>query len=497
MPASANQQAKRAFVAVLLTLAASYSLRLPITRESEDDDILRAFRRVALKVHPDKGGQVEHAQALNAAKEAWDKARSKGGKSGRPKATAEKDARDGPGRKGAGPEAGAALASAPDEEQPIKGGRRVHSLGVLLTYNGVQDQAQWLRFVAHVKLHQCKWKIKYWCCTLEANKAGKLHIHLFLQFRSLMDRDSKSFSFEGLTPNAAAQDILGEGFCKKKMQESLDRGFFYCWANKIGTQIDPEGNECTSGNYAPAWTDAYCTYAVKGQWPEKLWKAYKLEEGVYKSYLFLCRDGVVGRKRNFDACNEEKERLAHDAQVAVRAKRIRSNPQLFKPFPEVPEARTWLQCFMEDQLRYPFLVVLGRSRTGKTEWAQTLFTQPLVLKVGSLEHFPDGMRKFRKGYHDGIVLDDLRDMRFLVEHQEKVQGKYNAAVEFASTPSGQHAYVKDLFATPVVVTANYSTRNLQLLEEDDFLGHPENRRLLHFPPAPPETGVTCETLTFL
>ena len=53
MPAGGPQQAKRAFVKVLLTLAALYSVQVPVTRDSADDEILRAFRKVALKVHPD------------------------------------------------------------------------------------------------------------------------------------------------------------------------------------------------------------------------------------------------------------------------------------------------------------------------------------------------------------------------------------------------------------------------------------------------------------
>ena len=39
--------------------------------------------------------------------------------------------------------------------------------------------------------------------------------------------------------------------------------------------------------------------------------------------------------------------------------------------------------------------------------------------MGTLEHFPDGMREFKKGYHDGLVLDDLRDFHFLVAHQDR------------------------------------------------------------------------------
>ena len=151
---------------------------------------------------------------------------------------------------------------------------------------------------------------------------------------------------------------------------------------------------------------------------------------------------------------------------------------LFKPFEKVPAAEAWLSLFSEELDRYPFLVVLAPSRAGKTEWAKSLFKQPLVIQVGNLEHFPDGLRRFRRKVHDGIVLDDMRDFYFCERHQEKLQGKVDTEVEFATTPSGQYAFSKWLWRVPVVVTANYTTKNRDLLETSDFLANKDNRVLV-------------------
>ena len=142
----------------------------------------------------------------------------------------------------------------------------------------------------------------------------------------------------------------------------------------------------------------------------------------------------------------------------------------------------WKEVFLKDELRYPFLLVKGPSHAGKTEWAKSLFQKPLVLRVGNLEHFPDRMREFDRKVHDGIILDDVRDLKFVQQHQEKVQGKYDARVEFASTPGGQRAYSRWLFKTPIVVTVNYSTTNLGMLETDDFLSCVRNRVVVEYPP---------------
>jgi len=80
-------------------------------------------------------------------------------------------------------------------------------------------------------------------------------------------------------------------------------------------------------------------------------------------------------------------------------------------------------------------------------------------------------------------LDDVRDLDFVVRHQDKVQGKYDAHLEFGTTQSGQYSFSRNLFATPIVVTINYTTKHLEYLEQNDFLGNAGNRVLVTWPPA--------------
>ncbi|CAE8595265.1 unnamed protein product, partial [Polarella glacialis] len=324
-------------------------------------------------------------------------------------------------------------------------------------FNGLDH---WRRFVSFVGSSFKRWRVKHWCATLETNTDGTDHAHLMLQFLQVVDRTTRSFMFEGLRPNVATTDLGGEGFCKKRMQQSINRGMFYVWANKVGAQ-------CLAGNYGPVWSTEPFRYQVLGAWPEKLWKQRKLSHEVCRNYLFLTRDGVCFRKRNLEAAREHELGLAEDAEIEATTKRLRSNPSLYKAFPQVPVASQWLESFKKDSLRYAILVVMGPSFSGKTEWASSLFKNPLELKVGTLPHFPDKMRLFDRNKHDAIILDDIRDMAFLGDHQEKLQGKYNAKVEFASTFGGTCAYSKYLFQVPIVATVNFSTKNLDFLETHD------------------------------
>lgn len=67
--------AKRALVLLLRSLAAAYGVPIAVTRESADSDVLRACRKVVVKLHPDKGGSLADAQRLNAAKDEWEQKR--------------------------------------------------------------------------------------------------------------------------------------------------------------------------------------------------------------------------------------------------------------------------------------------------------------------------------------------------------------------------------------------------------------------------------------
>ena len=54
---SVHVVAKRALVSVLLGFACAYRLAFTINRDSSDEDVLKAYRRALLKVHPDKGAR--------------------------------------------------------------------------------------------------------------------------------------------------------------------------------------------------------------------------------------------------------------------------------------------------------------------------------------------------------------------------------------------------------------------------------------------------------
>ena len=75
MPTSAVNDAKHRFVSELLRLAKAHTLPISVNKNSDDIALCAAFKAVARKAHPDKGGSDVDMRDLLSAKQAWDKTR--------------------------------------------------------------------------------------------------------------------------------------------------------------------------------------------------------------------------------------------------------------------------------------------------------------------------------------------------------------------------------------------------------------------------------------
>ena len=245
---SAVDVAKRALVKVLKALATKYNVKLQLTRDSSQKEVNAAFKKVSLRAHPDKGGDKDDFQNLSGANDSWLEALKNRGAQGRPCTN------EGVPRPSAAP---GNLVAADGKKK-----YRVQSTAVLLTYQSFPADLNsflgvWTSFLVFLQSNLRTWSVSQWSATAETNEDGTHHLHVMLLFSQLLDRFSSTFAFQGVLPNARANDMLGEGFGGRSYQTSVDRGHFYVWASKCGTVVDLVGNLCRAGNCEPAWAKEF------------------------------------------------------------------------------------------------------------------------------------------------------------------------------------------------------------------------------------------------
>ena len=83
MPSEVDN-AKRELVKLLRSLSQRYQLRLDVSRDSSDKEVSKAFKKVSLRVHPDKGGEQADFQLLSATNDTWQELVKRKGAVGRP-----------------------------------------------------------------------------------------------------------------------------------------------------------------------------------------------------------------------------------------------------------------------------------------------------------------------------------------------------------------------------------------------------------------------------
>ena len=280
MPSGGPTVALGAFARVLKDVARTYHVPHGglATRKVTRASALSVYKTLLRRAHPDKGGDASDFRKLVEAKETWDATCSTDQvpKARAAPATLRKPAAARPAgfsRPGGATSAPRASSTAVVESTPCvcrfceednATGFRVRGLGVLLTYNNKDFEGvdAWEDFKVWIGDHMLAWDALYYCATQELCRGARAHFHLMLQFRSKADCLSSTFAYRGVKPNARPtwQDYCGQGLAKRNPHAALNRGFFYVWANKLGTCIDANGLPCVFGNYAPVWTKERYVY---------------------------------------------------------------------------------------------------------------------------------------------------------------------------------------------------------------------------------------------
>ena len=223
------------------------------------------------------------------------------------------------------------------------------------------------------------------------------------------------------------------------MEEKLNAMHYYCQAPKIGT--------------VKVFTNhrAFVDFQVQAKTVFTLWSRYKLTDETAMHQIRLSRSrGVESFVR--DIQNNMNWRAA---LLAEAERQFVSWLFPMKPSRELLSVTQWVKLFKNSygqQTRFPFLVLNGDSRMGKTRFAVNLFGSSRTLVVPCQGVRCPDLRAFKRDKHKAIVMDEA-DHSLVMGNKALFQSSLEQVTLGQSTCNG-YAYQVWLYAVPIVVSCN-------------------------------------------
>lgn len=189
-----------------------------------------------------------------------------------------------------------------------------------------------------------------------------------------------------------------------------------------------------------------------------LYRKRKIDADVAKKDLANCRDPAAQRLYAAVSWFQQQEHECRMREWEVQVSSIVEESLL--PFRRIAAVSEWQEQFRPDKLalRYKTLALIGHSRAGKTNFAQSLFGRRKTLTVncqGLQGNLPD-IRSLDVSRHAAIVWDEC-DARQVLNNKVVFQSG-PIAVTLAQSACNAHAYVKYLHRVAHIVCANSFAR---------------------------------------
>ena len=336
------------------------------------------------------------------------------------------------------------------------GGHRVRGSSLLLTYNwdfwGKDFRDGTPRTTSKKGLWDiwCKWKRKKETAlattrststmeeSLRSELAGRVHWHWKIDLQAAVDEPTTDiFAFHGIRPDARSTVVASTPTRNARganFAEASNRAHFYVWVWKKGTLY-------SDTNWYP-----FDNYKVVGAWVDALWQQGKLENQIYGKLALRLKVGYATRRRDLDAVVvAEKEVRVNKKMAAVATEQ----KKLLAPFRDFPQVRAWEDTFLLLNFRWKLLVLVADSASGKSNYAEHLFSNALVLTVEDAKHLD--LKDLDVEIHDGLVLDNVNSWQQLLSWRAVLQAR-NAKSRGGQSATNVYSYPQYLYGVPIVAT---------------------------------------------
>ena len=353
---------------------------------------------------------------------------------------------------------------------PLEGTERLRSNSVLLTWQGqwgqisvrelglestamlevvvikltAQDRVQqlWKEFQEQMKIWADAYVLPDWgisveLCTRTLQTQGivRIHLHAWVQMterKGVTLLHLKDFEYRGSLPHNSSfltQRTRGTGVAFA--------GCFYVTVPKIGSL------------FATSTKTPFDDYNVSPAWITTLLAANKLDLDTAADMYVRCIQNVEHNIKALDTVRQHR-RAQHIRTERLKIEHLIRAKQ--RPFRRIPLVEEWDQQYNEVLDRYKFLVLDGRSRTGKSRFAANRTSPEKFLNVDCSSATQPDLRIFEREVHDVVLWDEATPE--LVLRVKKLAQASIDEVRLGQSATNVNSYVVWFHRIRLIVASN-------------------------------------------
>jgi hypothetical protein len=208
-------------------------------------------------------------------------------------------------------------------------------------------------------------------------KAGKIVI-----------QTAGEYSFQGCLPHRSTSVAA-------RVHKRANSGMtlFYLLVPKIGAVC------------ADSSVQLYHDVLVNPDWAFNLLQQEKITVETAREVIIRCAKNVPRLLANLEGYTRAKRTLS---ETKLLAEARLSVSGAFRPFKRLKVVEDWLSLFQEQRDRYPFLVLEGPSRMGKTQFAEHVVPHGRCLCVDCSSATEPDLRQYASDTVDSIMFDEAK-----------------------------------------------------------------------------------------
>ena len=224
-------------------------------------------------------------------------------------------------------------------------------------------------------------------------------------------------------------------------------------------------------------------FVCQSRWVVQWWQLNKLSSTVAKEELLLNRDNcekAIAMIQHWEAAMYERTYRREQADVK---RRLAASFKRFKTYPIV-ELFVRLHAVdpesAQPPARFPFLVLVGESCTGKTQFAMALFGRETTYYINVQSADEPNLKDFVRHEHTAILMDEASP-KFVVRHKALFQANVEG-VQLQESKCQQYSTWRFLYGTPIIICTNRF--NILEVSPEDRLWLQSNMMLLNIGNSP-------------